>query len=95
MTRQSHRVLGMELDEWTHKSCVANFALGEDWATLYDIQSAEEGKGHATELLTEAKRFYEAQGKTFGASVALNDTMKHIYARLGITEYADGDAYSW
>jgi len=85
----------MELEEWTHKSCVADFALGEDWATLYDIESTEEGQGHATELLTEAKRFYEAQGKTFGGSVALNATMQHIYRKLGITEYADDGVYSW
>lgn len=60
------------------------------WATLYDIASKEESRGHATELLTAAKSFYEGTGKTFGGTVALNDRMLKIYERLGITEY-DGD----
>lgn len=77
----------MTLEQWTHKSCQAEFGLGDDWATLYSIESQEKGKGHATELLAEAKRYYEAQGKKFGGSVALNDTMADIYKRLKITEY--------
>lgn len=80
-------ILGMELEQWTNKSCVANFAIGDDWATLYDIESKEEGKGHATELLIEAKKHYEGQGKRFGGDVALNDRMRKIYQELGIKEY--------
>lgn len=89
MKRELVTVLGMELERWTHESCVAQFGVGEDWATLYDIESGEPGKGHATALLTEAKAHYEAAGKKFGGTVALNDRMRAIYQRLGITEYGD------
>jgi hypothetical protein len=79
--------MGMPLVQWRYKSCTADFGVMETWATLYFIESTEEGKGHATHLLTEAKAFYEGQGKRFGGSVALNDRMKSIYERLGIEEY--------
>ena len=67
----------------------ANFGVGEDWATLYDIESKNEGRGEATNLLIKAKKYYEKLGKKFGGSVALNDRMKNIYKRLKITEYDD------
>lgn len=79
--------MGMLLDEWKMESCVAHFGIGDDWATLYDIESKEEGKGHATKLLQAARQHYEAQGKKFGGSVALNPVMRHIYQKLGIQEY--------
>ena len=82
-------VLGMELERWTNKSCVADFGVGDNWATLYSIKSNEEGKGHATELLVEAKKYYEGQGKKFGGDVALNNRMKKIYQELGIKEYVN------
>lgn len=88
MKIQRIKFQGMETDQWTHKSCTAEFGLGADWATLYLIESKEEGKGHATELLREAKKFYNKKGKKFGGSVALNDTMKHIYKKLKIKEYS-------
>ena len=83
-------VLGMELEQWTYESCTATFAApeGEDFATLYDIQSKDEGKGHATALLEAAKKHYEGLGKKFGGTIALNDRMRRIYQRLGIKEYA-------
>lgn len=81
----------MDLIRWSHESCIAHFAVGDDWATLYDIKSGEEGRGHATQLLICAKDQYEREGKTFGGSVALNDRMHKIYKRLGITEYGDED----
>jgi hypothetical protein len=87
MTQKPVNVLGMDLDQWNHESCHAHFGVGDDWATLYHIESADPGKGHATELLTAAKAFYEAQGKRFAGTVALSDRMKRIYERLGITEY--------
>lgn len=79
--------LGMELEEWTHESCTAHFGVGDDWATLYDIESADKGKGHATELLSEAKKHYEKQGKGFAGTVALTPEMAHLYKKLKITEY--------
>lgn len=80
-------VLGMSLDKWQYESCTAHIATGEDWATLYGIESRIEGKGHATGLLKEAKAYYESQGKHFGGSVALNPKMRSIYEKLNIPEY--------
>lgn len=80
-------VLGMELDEWWYKSCSAHVAIGEDWATIYVIQSQQEGQGHATKLLLIMKSYYEHQGKIFGGSVALNERMVRLYKKCGIREY--------
>jgi hypothetical protein len=87
MKRKKVNIMGMKLIEWTHKSCIAHFGIGKNWATLYDIMSKKKGKGHATELLTKAKQYYESKGKRFGGSVALNDEMRRIYIKLGIKEY--------
>lgn len=87
MTHETVEVLGMELERWTHESCTAHFGVGDDWATLSDIRSGDPGKGHATVLLMGAKAYYEARGKRFGGSIALNDRMRGIYRRLEITEY--------
>lgn len=81
--------MGMGLDQWTHESCIAHFGIvHETYATLYVIESTEKGKGHATELLKEAKKHYESQGLQFGGSVALNENMRKIYQKLNITEYS-------
>ena len=84
-------VLGMELEQCTYLSCTAEFGVGEDWATLSFIRSAEPGKGHATALLKAAKAHYENRGKRFGGTVALNERMRGIYRRLGIKEYNTED----
>lgn len=78
----------MELDEWTHESCVASIGIGDNWATIYSIESSEKGKGHATELLMEMQNYYKIQRKQFGSSVALSDTMSHLLKKLNIPEYA-------
>lgn len=82
-------MMGMPLVEWKYRSCTANFGVSEEekYATLYEIISLEQGKGHATYLLTAAKKFFEDTGYKFGGSVALNDRMKSIYKRLNIEEY--------
>jgi hypothetical protein len=80
-------VLGMKLEYWTYESCAAEFGLGSDWATLYSIRSKQPGQGHATALLTAAKQYYEAQGKRFAGTVALNERMRAIYRRLDIKEH--------
>lgn len=80
-------ILGMPLDEWKYKSCLAHCATSKDWATLYEIGSKEEGKGHATKLLTAMKEYYERQGLKFGGSVALNKRMRRLYQKCGVEEY--------
>jgi len=89
MNLKKVNILGMELDEIKFVSCTAHFGIGPDWATLYDIESQDEGMGHATALLREAKTYYEEQGKRFGGSVALNNRMRKIYRNLKIHEYRE------
>ena len=88
MERKIKNIMGMETEQWTNGGCIANFSVGDDWATLYNIKSENEGKGEATALLIEARHYYEeSQGKKFGGSVALSPRMKSIYQRLNIKEY--------
>ena len=61
MKREVKNILGMPLDEWSHKSCKAHFSVFPDEVTLYDIISKEQNKGHASELLNFAKGYYEGQ----------------------------------
>lgn len=82
-------VLGMILDEWKCESCVARCGTGKDWAILYEIRSSEESKGYATKLLLAMKAYYEGKGLKFGGSIALNQRMRRLYQRCGITEYCD------
>jgi len=91
MRPQKVNVLGMELDEWQYKSCLAHVAVGKEWATIYDIQSKQEGRGHATKLLLIMKSYYECRGKRFGGSVALNERMAWLYKKCGIREYGESD----
>jgi len=87
MKKGIKNIMGMELECWENKSCSAQFGVGDTWATLYLIESQEEGKGHATELLIEAKKYYEGLGKKFGGDVALNERMARLYKKLDIEEY--------
>lgn len=80
-------IMGMALDRWEIDSCIAHFGTGDNWATLYDIESTEKQAGHATKLLLEAKEYYTKQGKVFGGSVALNPGMRRLYKKLGMVEY--------
>lgn len=87
MKREIVNQMGMEFEQWTHKSCTAAFGIGDDWATLFIIESENPGKGEATELLTEVQELYKKEGKTVYGSVALNPAMVRIYNKLNIKEY--------
>jgi len=87
MKREVKNILGMPLDEWKHKSCTAHFSVFPDEATLYDIVSKEPNKGHAFELLSFAKEYYEKRDKKVMGTVALNEKMSRLYKKIGIGEY--------
>jgi len=75
------------LELWRYKSCEAEIGVGDNWATVYLIESGDKRKGHATKLLQAAKAHYEGKGLFFGGSVALNMPMRALYQKLGIYEY--------
>jgi len=79
----------MSLHRWNVDSCEATIAEGDDWATVYYIESKVEGKGHATKLFKQAKKYYEKRGKKFGCSVDLNPAIRHICGKLDIPVYDD------
>ena len=83
--------LGMDLTLFQYKGVSGSLAEGDDWATMYSIESANEGRGECQECLLLLKEHYEAQGKRFGSSVALNPRMRHILQKLDIYECSDGD----
>lgn len=87
--RKEIEALGMPLTQLSYKSCTAEFGVGKDFATLYSIRSKEEGKGHATYLLTQAKKYYEGQGKKFGSKISLSGRMERLLKKLGIEEYGE------
>lgn len=81
-------LLWEDSDMWTHKSCEAEIIDGWKWATVYAIFSKEKNQWHATQLLKDAKAYYEWLWKEFGWTVALNPIMKHLYEKLSINEYS-------
>lgn len=87
ITIKKVEIMGMELEEWSYKSCVAHFGVEATWSTLYKIVSSVKNQGQATLLLTVAKKYYEKRGKKFGGTVALNPVMRYIYKKLNIKEY--------
>ena len=81
--------MGMPLKQFMWKSCEATVSEGDDWATVYLIESKERNKGHATELMKMLKFIYETKGKTFGGTVALNPAMSRVYQKSGVKEYKE------
>lgn len=69
--------------------CVACLGKGEDWLTLYQIETDVDYRkqGKATALLEEVKFQADAHGLKFGSTVALNDEMKRLLKKLEIEEY--------
>jgi len=81
--------LGMELDGWEYESCQATCGVGEDFATIYSIDSSDPNKGHATILIKIMRKIYTDEGKRFGTSVALSPQMQHLVKKLELLEYKD------
>lgn len=87
ITHKTIESCGMQLEQWNYKSCTAEIGIGNNWATIYSIQSNDKRKGHATELLTFIKTYYEKRNKIFGSSVALNQDSKNLLLKLNIKKY--------
>lgn len=85
LMKRKIEVMGIPLTQYKWKSCIAEVGEGKHWATIYSVASAEQGKGHATELLIILKEVYK--DKDFGGTVALNPAMKRVYEKSGVKEY--------
>ena len=87
MKKKIVNVLGMTQLEVVHKKCVAYFwfSIKEKWITLFYICSTNPWKWEAQELLNQIKKDFD--WFNIGGTVALNDTMRHIYKKLNIKEY--------
>lgn len=79
--------LGMDLLHVTFGGVEAQFGEGDDWITLYEVHSANEGRGEVQEMLKRMMARYK--GKRFGGSIALCPAMRHIYRKLEIREYTE------
>lgn len=64
----------------------ANVAIGDDWATVYLIETDPEyrGKGEATKLLLALKKKMESKGKQFRLWAPMNDVIIHICEKHNI-----------
>lgn len=64
----------------------ANVAIGDDWATVYLVETEPEyrNKGEATKLLAALKEKMEEKGKTFRLWAPMNDTITGICKKLDI-----------
>lgn len=80
-------ILWMELDEWTFESCTAHF--GEcDWIyVLYDIESQDKRKWHATQLLKDAIWYYVSQWFKISWTIALNEPMLKLYQKFWFNNF--------
>ncbi len=72
------KILGMSLHEWEYKGCIAHFGIGEDWATLYDIESKNKGKGYATKLLKEARKYHILPIKDTKPEIKMQQLLKEL-----------------
>lgn len=79
--------MGMVLDQCSYESCTAEVGVGDDFATIYYIESKDKNKGHASELINRMRIHYESQGKEFATSVALSEPMKYLVKKLKLKEY--------
>jgi hypothetical protein len=66
----------------TYKGVRASIALGEDWVSIYSIESSDPNKGEATEFIHQIKHEYPE--KTLYSSIPLNPIWKHLCDKHGI-----------
>lgn len=93
ITCKRRNICGMELFVYEADHVEVVIAEGDEngrkWATIYQVECEPEfrNQGRTQAILSVLKRKYETHGYTFGCTVALNPTMKHILTKLKIKEY--------
>lgn len=80
-------LMGMPLTSFRYKGVTGTLAEEDDWATIYSVESSNQGKGECQECLKLLKEKF--CNKRFGCTVALNERMRHILQKLQIHEYDD------
>jgi len=65
---------------------MVNGAIGDDWFTVYLIQTDQghEGKGEASRLMTELKRRCDKNGRVMRVWCPMSEKIVHICEKLGI-----------
>ena len=69
----------------THKGVSMDLDIGKDYASIYSVESKNEGKGEAQEAIEILKK--DHPDKKLHGSVPLNPVMKHIFDKLGVLYY--------
>lgn len=66
--------------------CVANVGIGEDWLTVYLIETEEgfRGRGEARKLLEEIKNVCDKKGKLMYMWCPMNKAVGHLCESIGI-----------
>jgi len=66
--------------------CVANCGIGEDWCTVYLIETVPEyrGKGEAQRLLKELQRRCKRTGRKLRLWCPMNEKIEYICEKLKI-----------
>jgi len=72
----------MGIKEATYKGVVASIAEGDDWVSIYSIESANKRKGEVTEFIGLLRQDYP--DKELRSSVPLNEIWDYIAHKHGI-----------
>ena len=77
------KIMGMDLTEAFFKGVYMQLATGKDWVSIYLVESKNPGRGEVQQMIDIVRGDFP--DKRLVASVPLNDTMKHIFDKKGIT----------
>ena len=73
---------GGKLLEGKHKDVVITLAVGDEWVSIYSIESDNPGHGEAQEAIQEIRKDFPTM--ELWGSTPLNDTIGHIFDKLGV-----------
>lgn len=74
--------MGMDLIEARYKGVFMQLAEGDDWVSIYLVESSNPGKGEVQQMIDIIRGDYPTKRLT--ASAPLNDVIKHIFDKKGV-----------
>lgn len=80
------RIMGMDLTEAYFKGVYMQLAKGDDWVSIYLVESKNAGQGEVQQMIDIIRGDFP--GKRLLSSAPLNNAMKHILDKKGV-EYAE------